>query len=134
MAYKFCVKFSLGTLLSSEQLVGRRRNQAIYEFGGQWRGALGKTYTCVLSCVQLFVTPRTAACQASLSMEFSRQQYWSGLPFPHPGYLPDPEIEPAFPVSSTSPKGPVYPKHRMLPVFIHPKFPSGALSVGNCSG
>ena len=101
---------------------------------GGSRGWLGKTYTCVLSCVWLFVTPRAAACQASLSMESSMQQYRSGLPFPLPGYLPDPEIEPAFPVSTTSPTGPVYAKHRMLPVFIHPEFPSGALSVGNCSG
>jgi len=37
-----------------------------------------------LSCVQLFVTPRTAARQAPLSMEFSRQEYWSGLPLPTP--------------------------------------------------
>ena len=34
------------------------------------------------------------ACQAPLSMEFSRQEYWGGLPFPLPGYLPDPGIEP----------------------------------------
>ena len=39
-----------------------------------------------LSCVQLFVTPRTVACQAPLSMEFSRQEYWSGLPCPSPGF------------------------------------------------
>ena len=39
------------------------------------------------------VTPWTVACQASLSMEFSRQQYWSGLPFPSPGDLPDPGIK-----------------------------------------
>ena len=39
-------------------------------------------------------TPQTAACQAPLSMEFFRQEYWSGLPFPSPGYLPDPGIEP----------------------------------------
>ena len=38
-----------------------------------------------LSRVQLFVTPRTVACQALLSKEFSRQEYWSGLPFPSPG-------------------------------------------------
>ena len=37
------------------------------------------------------------ACQAPLSMGFSRQEYWSGLPFPSPGDLPDPGIEPAFP-------------------------------------
>ena len=45
---------------------------------------------CVLSHVQLFVTPRTGACQAPLSMGFPRQEYWSGLPFPPPGYLPNP--------------------------------------------
>ena len=38
-----------------------------------------------LSCIQLFVTPWTVACQAPLSMGFSRQEYWSGLPFPSPG-------------------------------------------------
>ena len=37
-----------------------------------------------LSCVQLFATPWTVACQAPLSMGFSRQEYWSGLPFPFP--------------------------------------------------
>ena len=40
-----------------------------------------------------FVTPWTAAHQAPLSMEFSRQEYWRGLPFPSPGDLPDPGIE-----------------------------------------
>ena len=52
---------------------------------------------CVLSHVQLFVTPWTVAHQAPLSMGFSRQEYWSGLPFPSPGDLPDPGIEPASP-------------------------------------
>ena len=46
-----------------------------------------------LSCVRLFETPWTVAHQAPLSMEFSRQEYWSGLPFPPPGDLPNPEIE-----------------------------------------
>ena len=46
----------------------------------------------VLSHVQLFVTPWTVACQAPLSMEFSKQEYWSGLPFPTPGDLPNPGI------------------------------------------
>ena len=46
------------------------------------------------SHVQLFVTPWTAAHQAPLSMELYRQKYWSGLPFPTPGDLPDPGIEP----------------------------------------
>ena len=43
-----------------------------------------------LSHVWLLVTPWTAACQAPLSMEFSCQEYWDGLPFPSPGDLPDP--------------------------------------------
>ena len=46
------------------------------------------------SHVQLYVTPWTAAHQAPLSMEFSRQEYWGRLPFPSPGDLPDPGIEP----------------------------------------
>ena len=46
------------------------------------------------SRVQLFVTPWTIAHQAPLSMGFSRQEYWHGLPFPTPGDLPDPETEP----------------------------------------
>ena len=50
-----------------------------------------------LSRVRLFVTPGTAAHQVPLSMGFSRQEYWSGLPFPSPGDLPDPRIEPRSP-------------------------------------
>ena len=50
-----------------------------------------------LSRVRLFVTPWTVAYQALLSVGFSRQEYWSGLPFPSPGDLPDPGIEPGFP-------------------------------------
>ena len=46
---------------------------------------------------QLYVTPWTVAHQAPLPMEFSRQEYWSGLPFPPPGDLPDPGIEPGSP-------------------------------------
>ena len=49
---------------------------------------------CVLSHVQLFATPWTVACQIPLSMGFSRQEYWSELPFPSPGDLPNPGIEP----------------------------------------
>ena len=43
------------------------------------------------------VAPWTVACQALLSIGFPRQEYWSGLPLPTPGALPDPESEPAFP-------------------------------------
>ena len=50
-----------------------------------------------LSRVRLFVTSWTVAHQAPLSMGFSRQEYWSGLPFPSPEDLPDPGIEPRSP-------------------------------------
>ena len=50
-----------------------------------------------LSRVRLFATPWTVAYQAPPSMGFSRQEYWSGLPFPSPGDLPDPGIEPGSP-------------------------------------
>ena len=50
-----------------------------------------------LSRVRLFETPWTVAYQAPLSMGFSRQEYWSGLPFPSPGYLPDAGIKPGSP-------------------------------------
>ena len=52
----------------------------------------------MLSHVRLFATSRTVAHQAPLSMRFSRQEHWSGLPFPSPGDLPDPGIEPMSPV------------------------------------
>ena len=57
---------------------------------------MGWVHACMLSCfscARLFVTPWTAAHQAPLSMGFSRQEYWSGLPFPSPGDLPDPGIK-----------------------------------------
>ena len=48
----------------------------------------------VISHVRLFATQQTVACQAPLSMGFSRQEYWSGVLCPPPGDLPDPGIEP----------------------------------------
>ena len=53
------------------------------------------------SYVSLFVTLWTVARQAPLSMGFSRQEYWSGLPWPPPGDLPDPGIQPTSSVSGT---------------------------------
>ena len=50
-----------------------------------------------LSCVRLFATLWTVAYQASPSMGFSKQEYWSGLPFSSPGDLPNPGIEPRSP-------------------------------------
>ena len=55
-------------------------------------GLAAKSYTTL-------VTPWTTACQAPPPMGFSRQEYWSGLPFPSPGDLPDPGIEPRSPTS-----------------------------------
>ena len=52
-----------------------------------------------LSHIRLFATLWTVACQAPLSMVFSRQEYWRGLPSPSPRDLPDPGIKPASPVS-----------------------------------
>ena len=56
-----------------------------------------------LSHVQLHVTLWTAAPQAPLSMEFSRQEYWSGLPCPPPVHLPNPGTEPKFPALQADP-------------------------------
>ena len=51
-----------------------------------------------LSCVWLFATPRTVACQALQSMGFPSQEYWGGLPFPTPGDIPNPRIKILSPV------------------------------------
>ena len=51
----------------------------------------------LLSHAQLFANPWTVVCQVPLSMEFSRQEHWSGLPSPSPGDLLDPGIEPSSP-------------------------------------
>ena len=50
-----------------------------------------------LSYIWFFVTPSTVACQAPLSMGFSRKEYWNGLPFPFPGDLPNPGFKPRSP-------------------------------------
>ena len=60
----------------------------------------GRLHVCVLGHVQLFATPWIVDCQALLSTGFPRQEYWSGLPFPSPGDLPNTGIKP---VSLTSP-------------------------------
>ena len=62
----------------------------------------------LLSCVRLFATPWTVAYQAPQSMEFSREEYWSGLPYPSPGDLPHPQIKPGSPAlqADTLPSGP----------------------------
>ena len=62
-----------------------------------WAYVWRKVKVKSLSRVRLFATPWTVAHQAPPSIGFSRQQYWSGLPFPSPGDLPNPGIEPGFP-------------------------------------
>ena len=57
----------------------------------KWTGLI---YMGHFSGIQLFVIPWTVSCKAPLSMGFSRQEYWSGLPCPPPGDFPDPGIEP----------------------------------------
>ena len=72
------------------------------------------TTVCLsLSCVQLLVTPWTIAHQAPLPMGFSRQEYWSGLPGPPPGDLPDPGIKPMSHVSCSG--------RRVLYHWCHPQ-------------
>ena len=55
---------------------------------------------CCFSCVQVFATLWSVAQQAPLSLGLSKQEYWSGLPCPPPGVLPNPGIKTVFPVSS----------------------------------
>ena len=65
------------------------------------------------SHVPLFVTPWTVAHQAPLSMGFSRQEYWSGLPRPSPGDLPDRGVKPTSPVLQV---GPLLLSHQEAPL------------------
>ena len=73
-----------------------------------------------LSHVQLFATPWTVVYQAPPSMGFSRQEYWSGLPFPSPRGLPDPGIEPgspAFQADTLTSKPPRKPMLALLGLY-----------------
>ena len=75
-----------------------------------------------LSCVQLFATLCTVAYQAPPSIEFSRQEYWSGLPFPSPGDFPDPGIEPrslALQVDTLPSEPPRKPTHYWNTKLVH---------------
>ena len=71
-------------------------NIVIHNFKG-YTPFMNRSEVKSLSRVWLFVTPWTVVHQAPPSMGFSRQEYWSGLPFPSPGDLPDPGIEPRSP-------------------------------------
>ena len=77
---------------------GRRKKRTQNPVSCSERSAAVPSSACMLSHfsrVRLFVTPWTVAHQAPLSMGFFRQEYWSGLPFPPPGGLPDPGVEAA---------------------------------------
>ena len=81
-----------------------------------------------LSHVRLFETTCTAAYQALPSMGFSRQEYWSGLPFPSPGDLPNPGIEPGSPAlqaealpSGLPGKPQIMKKKKKLAAFTFPR-------------
>ena len=81
----------------------------------------------LLSHVGLLGTPGTIACQAPPSVGFSRQEYWSGLPFPSPGDLPDQGIEPSLPhcrqtLLLSEPPGKSFLDHFWKVPFIYEKF------------
>ena len=80
-------------ILKSEIFPGCKGREKVTGRAMKWRKSEVKS----LSHVQLFATPWTVAYQAPLSMGFSRQECWSRLPFPSPGDLPDPGIEPRSP-------------------------------------
>ena len=69
------------------------------------------------NCVWLFVTLWTVACQAPLSLGFSRQEYPNGLPYPSPRNLPQPGIEPGYPASSASQGDSLLLSHQGSPII-----------------
>ena len=82
-----------------------------------------------LSRVRLFATPWTVAHQAPLSMEFPRQEYWSGLPSPSPGDLLNPGIEPGSPALA----GRFFTlSHQGSPIILDPEFSTSSVSA-HCS-
>ena len=85
LLYKWCSTYS-GSIYN-----GSTYNSSTYKFSTL------KVKVKSISCVWLSATPWAIDYQASSSMGFSRQEYWSGLPFPSPGDLPDPGIEPRSP-------------------------------------
>ena len=96
---------------------------------------IGTPVFCVLSCsshVWLFVTPSTVARQAPLSIKFSRQEYWSGLPCPPPRHLSNPGIEPTSlisPVLAGSFFTSITTWSSVLRGSLNPPFTSGSLST-----
>ena len=103
-------QLSLSKKITSRTMLFKNCNCSMYCYtiisesvSVQWEKRRKYVHVCVLSRfspVRLFATSGTVTCQAPLSIGFSRQKYWSGLPCPPPGNLPNPGIEP---VSRTSP-------------------------------
>ena len=77
-----------------ESMYSKTRPQFSLSLGFQFPHLL---FVYSLSCVGLFETPWTTDHQAPLSMRILREEYWRGLPFPPPGDIPDPGIEPVSP-------------------------------------
>ena len=80
-------------------LLGAQREE---EDAGQTAAPKTGSGAGLLSYIRLFVTLWIVARQAPLSMGFSKQEYWNGLPFPSPGKLPDPGIKPGSPALQAS--------------------------------
>ena len=88
---------SLTTHIQSQELLSILQNTFLVHIDLSISPSRSKSRVKLFSLVRLFVIPWTVAYQAPLSMEFSRQKYWSELPFPSPGDLPDSGIEPRCP-------------------------------------
>ena len=92
----------LGTFLATPQSPAQPLLVTLVILGVLSLAAFPARVLSHFSHVRLFATPWTVACQASLSMGFPRQKYWSGLPFPTSGNLPNPGPEPMSLVSFTT--------------------------------
>ena len=106
--------------------ITRKAHEKMLDIISHWREVKWKSF----SRVRLFTTPWAVAHQAPPSVEFSRQEYWSGLPFPSPRDLPNPEIEPrspalqAAPLPSEPPGKPSYPlgRYKLKPQRATPSY------------
>ena len=91
-------------LVDLEQVRVKHLARSSWTWGERWKVVWELNNCCCCLVAQLCLTlcnPWTAACQVPLPMGFSRKECWSGLPFPPPGELPDPGVEPTLPVSPT---------------------------------
>ena len=88
----------------------------------------------LLSCIQLFCDPMDCSPPSPPSMDFPRQEYWSGLPFPPPGDLPDPGIEPMSPASPALQVGSLPLSHLLTSALQTELQSSGKRAGGQCQG